>query len=371
MPSAQLSLLRSDYLQAKLYHIIDSSQEGMLVENENREVVLVNQRFCDIFNLPIAPDQLLGRDCNALAEESKRWFKNPDGFIARISVLLAQRTLAVGDELELLHGQVLERDYVPIFLEDKYIGHLWTYRDVTEKRQAYQKMRELNEQKDTLLSILTHDLKSPMNTLQGVLGMWESLSFEEMKSFSGQIKKSVETTVILMDNLLHWAISQRHGMKPEFRRVNLSLVVEETFRLVIHSADAKNNRLVNQVLIDTELVADVNMLRLVLRNLVTNANKFTDNGMISVSAMQAANGLTISVADTGVGMTEEQRRNLFRSGTQRSTQGTANERGTGLGLLLCRDFVSQHGGELSVSSQVGSGSVFRFTIPPIEPADWN
>ena len=186
----------------------------------------------------------------------------------------------------------------------------------------------------------------------------------EVEKFLSNINLSAKNTLVLLSNLLNWAKSQigQINFKPE--NVVLSSIIKEIFELSNSSAKNKNIVL-NYIKTERTVVfADINMLKTVLRNLISNAIKFTNsNGEINVSALQNNNFIEISVSDNGVGMDEEKQSKLFRFETNVTTPGTENEEGSGLGLILCKEFVEKHNGEIWVESKLGQGSVFKIKLP--------
>ncbi|WP_229379744.1 hybrid sensor histidine kinase/response regulator [Fibrella forsythiae] len=129
----------------RLANLLNDFQEGILLEDEHRSIVLVNQLFCDLFTVPLAPHQMKGMDCSGMAEQSKRFFRQPEQFVARVNQLLRDQKHVVGEELELADGRILERDYVPIFIDNLYAGHLWKYADITRRKLAEKASVRLNE----------------------------------------------------------------------------------------------------------------------------------------------------------------------------------------------------------------------------------
>ena len=227
---------------------------------------------------------------------------------------------------------------------------------------------ESNNTKDKLFSIIAHDLRSPFNSILGFSDLlFENLQeFEtaETKELLGIINASAKNTLVLLDNLLNWAKSQtgQINFKPE--KVVLSPIIQEVFEL--SNSSAKNKNILLNYIQSEEIVvlADPNMIKTVLRNLISNAIKFTNSkGKIDLTALQNNNFIEIAVSDNGVGMSNETRKKLFDISTNITTKGTANEKGSGLGLILCKEFVEKHGGKIWIESEEGKGSDFKFTLP--------
>jgi signal transduction histidine kinase/ligand-binding sensor domain-containing protein len=239
-------------------------------------------------------------------------------------------------------------------------------KEQNEEIQAQsQQLFESNHVKDKLFSIIAHDLKSPLGILSSVLSFIKAGSFseEEFKTEIDNLAKNVELTSDLLDNLLHWAKTQMHGTKVNPSSFDLYEAVEKKVLLYLKQASDKGIDLENQVNSKLKAYADRDMIQLVLRNLITNAIKFcnTDN-KITITASNDNGTITVCVADTGIGIPEEHIRKLF--GIEMfSTFGTSNEKGTGLGLTLCKEFIALNNGKIWVESSVHSGSRFYFTIP--------
>jgi signal transduction histidine kinase/ligand-binding sensor domain-containing protein len=229
-------------------------------------------------------------------------------------------------------------------------------------------LRELNASKDKFFSIIAHDLKNPFNTLIGfsdVLVESEKVHDREaIHKFSEMINTSARQTFRLLENLLEWANSQRGKIKFSPVTLNLGKLINDEFLIIDETAGRKNISLQNMVSDLVEIYADPNMLRTVMRNLITNGIKFTmKNGWVKVTARELENSVEVSVSDNGVGMNAETITGLFRIDIGDSTLGTEDEKGTGLGLYLCKDFIEKHGGKIWVESEEGKGSTFTFTLP--------
>jgi signal transduction histidine kinase len=230
------------------------------------------------------------------------------------------------------------------------------------------KLKKLNTTKDKLFSIIAHDLKSPLNSILGfselLIKNIETYDIKKSKKFATIINTSAKNDLLLLDNLLTWARTQTEQI--EFIPENLKLypIVEEIFLVLNSSASLKNIKLISSLSDDIVAYADQNMLRTILRNLFSNAIKFTNlGGKIDISAVSQQDHIEISVADNGVGITEENQKKLFGADVNFTLLGTESESGTGLGLMLCKEFVEKHDGKIWVESEPGKGSKFVFTLP--------
>lgn len=226
-------------------------------------------------------------------------------------------------------------------------------------------LEDLNGIKDRLFSIIAHDFRSPLNSLQGTLSLLqlEAISYDEIKKVLPGIIKKVDYTVSLLDNLLNWSRAQMSGMKTVPVAFDLQSVTEETVHLLKSQAKEKNVLLHNLIPSAIPVYADPEMIKLILRNLISNAIKFTNPGdMISIKVRDTDEYCQLVIADTGCGIDKNKLKNLFMPGSN-STLGTSNEKGTGLGLWICKDFVEKNGGTIWAESEKGKGSIFYFTIP--------
>jgi signal transduction histidine kinase len=223
-----------------------------------------------------------------------------------------------------------------------------------------------NQTKDKLFAILGHDLRSPIGSLEGMLSLMNmgAVSQEEFQTFVPQFHKNVKNMQHTLENLLQWSISQMRGMNANPISFNLSELIYEKIGLFTTVAQSKNIMLSAQTSLLSMVWADINQVRLILRNLINNAIKFTpEGGQISITAHVENNQAFVSVIDNGVGMSKEQMEKLFKKNHSFTTYGTSGEKGTGLGLSLCKDFVERNGGKIWVESEVGKGSSFIFTLP--------
>ena len=231
-----------------------------------------------------------------------------------------------------------------------------------------EELRLLNATKDKFFSIIAHDLKNPFNSLLGFSDLlkndYDSYSEEEIKRFIGIIHESSKHGFDLLENLLQWSRSQtgRIAFLPEV--VSLKDIIKGCVDLLKTTADKKGIKIYTDMNDDLEVFGDIEMLSTVFRNLISNAIKFTpQGGRIKIKARQSNKTVAVSVIDTGVGIPEEKIPDLFRIDKQVSTFGTGNEKGTGLGLILCKEFIDKHRGKIKVSSERKNGSEFKVLLP--------
>jgi len=230
-----------------------------------------------------------------------------------------------------------------------------------------EQVKQLNDTKDLLFSIIAHDLKSPF---QNILGFAELLltnvhkyDREKIKKQAEYIYQVTEQTYLLLEDLFVWAKSQSGNLPFEPEKFNLLEICNIVFQKIELTAHLKKITATINVSDTIEVFADINMFRAILRNLLTNAIKFTNEaGRIEVLAEVVDNYVIITVSDSGVGLTEENIQKIWNNAQTFSTRGTANEKGTGFGLLLCKYFVDKHGGKIWVESKKTGGSNFKFSV---------
>jgi len=229
-------------------------------------------------------------------------------------------------------------------------------------------LQKLNAQKDKFFSIIAHDLRSPFNSIMGfsqlLVDQINEKDYEGIEQYARIIRQSSEHAMNLLTNLLEWSFSQtgRIEFKPEyFELINF---LEKTIPVFDDVARQKSITITRSLPHNIPVYADKHMISTVLRNLISNAIKFTrQGGEVIVSAQRAKSEVIVSVKDNGVGIPKDQVDKLFRIDEGESTPGTNNEQGTGLGLILCKEFVEKHGGKIWVESTENAGSAFTFTLP--------
>ena len=241
--------------------------------------------------------------------------------------------------------------------------------EIAEKAELLEKQKaeltELNSLKNKLFSVIAHDLKSPMYALRNLFRsiQQQDLAANEIKLMIPTVVNELNDTTGLMENLLEWAKSQMQEGPAGKEEVDLSTLASETIRSLQLQAEGKSIEIENKTGQSSLAITDKDMFKLVLRNLLSNAIKFTPaKGHITVSIYEKTDFVEIAVQDNGVGMSAETLE-MIQGNNYYTTKGTASESGTGIGLLLCNEFLSRNGGEMKIKSEFGKGSIFSFSIP--------
>jgi len=233
--------------------------------------------------------------------------------------------------------------------------------------ESEKQLKDVNATKDRFFSIIAHDLKNPFNAIMGyaslLLRQFEDLNKSERHEYIENINLAAESTYSLLENILEWSRTQMGNINFKPKIFDISTIINEVFLLIRVQAETKNIKLLSKVKYQTYVYADVNMIKTVLRNLVSNAVKFTEKGEVLVEAESSKSSVMISVIDTGIGISDNVVDKLFKIDEKVHTSGTKNEKGTGLGLILSKEFITKNGGEIWINRMKGQGTIFNFTLP--------
>lgn len=335
--------------------IVEALQEGVLVLDAQGRVVDLNPQMRKI--LPHY-DNIIGTTTTHLFP----------GLIELNNTVHNQQNSRI--EITLDDGRIFSVTLTSLFERQTiYSGKIMVFRDVTERKQNEKKLEELNKLKDRLFSIISHDLRTPLLSLMDILSMASGgmVTEEEFKSYLPTLTKNIGYTSGLVENLLQWSKSQLEGTIINAVHFDIKDNVNYLINNFNQLAGDKGINLKNNIHVPVMVYADMDMIQAVLRNLISNAIKFCHSGdKITVDAGIKKNMATIWISDTGVGIASENLEKLFGN-YNFTTRGTTNEQGTGLGLLLCKDFIEKNGGTIWVESTQGLGSSFYFTLP-LDPA---
>ena len=366
--------------EIKLKVILQSTADGILAIDSNGKIIKTNKRFAELWRIPQELVDL--GDDDILLSFVLDQLTNPDEFISKVQKLYR----STDEDIDLLHfkdGRVFERFSAPLIIQNSTIGRVWSFRDITERvrseteiKRKNEELSSLNTEKDKFFSIIAHDLKGPFN---GFLGLTQvmaeelpSLSLAEIQKIAVSMRNSANNLYRLLENLLDWSQIQKGAFPFNPEGFQLDLVFGSCVNMIHESAKNKNIEITTDIAEGLLTFADKNLIQTVIRNLVLNALKFTPKGgKVSLLAKAASdNNIEISIRDTGIGMNRKMVENLFRIDVQTNRKGTEGETSTGLGLLLCKEFVEKYGGKIWVESEEANlpdgkagGSTFYFTLP--------
>lgn len=258
--------------------------------------------------------------------------------------------------------------------QKEFIRSHCVFNDITLQKKAEdtlikseERLRELNATKDKFFSIIAHDLKNPFNDLMGFTQLLalniNKYDKTKIEQFTQIIHQSSKLAYNLLENLLDWSRSQTGTLKFRPERICISQLIDENIELLESTARNKNIEIYSEVNGETYAYADKNMVRTIIRNLISNAIKYTNQGGHIRIQSSCSKSCKISVTDSGIGISADNINKIFKIDESFSTIGTEREKGTGLGLILCKEFVEKNGGKLRVKSEHGKGSTFTFTLP--------
>ena len=337
--------------------VFDTFQEGMLIVNDSGQVVDGNKKVINFF-AELGYADFYDRPVTALLEKWPEW--------SDLSQSLEQGSV----EIEVrLNGErkVYRVNVYPLRAESKQRrGSVSLIFDITEQQNQLEKIAQLNKLKDQLFTIVSHDIRSPLAMQFQLVELLE----EDLDSFGAEhqeiiskLGEQIRHTLGMSNNLLEWFRSQRKDVVLRPRLLELSEAVEECCQLLQINSKAKHLYIHNGIPIGTYVYADREVVLLVVRNLLTNAIKFTEvGGSIDVHAQLSGKMVIVSVRDTGMGMESDQVERLFVENQLHSSIGTSGEQGAGLGLLVSKQFIQLSGESMWAESTVGQGSVFYFTM---------
>ncbi len=366
---------------------LESTADGILVLDREGNIVTFNRKFVDMWRIPDAIR--MSPDTNQAMMFVAEQLKDPTGFLTKVQEWHAQPAAESHDLLEFKDGRIFEYYSQSQRIGAEGFGRVFSFRDITERvaaQEALKKraeelellnvkltesesnLRESNAAKDKFFSIISHDLRNPFTSLLGFSQILadniDTLNKETIKNFSQNMYDSTTRLFDLLENLLQWSRVQTGRIEYQPKKFELQEIVNNNVHLLIDNAAKKGVNLLYKIEENVFVYVDQNMINSVIQNLISNAVKFTNaGGEVKVTSNSKDDFIELSVSDTGVGMSAEEVNKLFRIDVQHTTHGTAGETGTGLGLVLCKEFVEKHGGQIWVESKPGVGTSVKFTLP--------
>lgn len=363
----QNSVADKDKLYKSLFEL---SPVGIILEDSEGNILNVNDAVS--LSSGYSKREMIGMNVKKLAPE-----KHVNLVESNITKLLQGEVLFHEVENIRKDGSVnyMELREKKIILPDGKTGILVFANDVTTRRLAeesvkkyMQELETANATKDKFFSIIAHDLKSPFNAILG----FSKLLFDDFNDFTDEekltiienIKLSSESTYKLLQNLLEWAKMQTNQLIIRNEDIDVCILINDTIDLLKSQAEQKNIKIFSSVRFDTLIYADENIIKTVLRNLISNAIKFSYPGnKVKIFSEETNGAIKISVQDFGIGLTEEEKENIFKFDSKYKKTGTQNERGTGIGLMLCKEFIEINSGSLVFESTTDYGSTFSIIVP--------
>lgn len=357
--------------EKQLTLITDNIPVNIAYIDKDLKYLFVNQKLADRYAK--SKEEIIGKKVAEIIPK-----KDFESAFPSIQKVLAGETVFFENSVFFPNSQqqFLNLFYVPhIDSKGKVVAYYLLIQDITEQKIAEQQLKQyaselkaLNATKDKFFGIIAHDLKNPFASL---LGASEILShnpdqydFDTIQKFGSLIYNSAKSGYTLLENLLEWSRSQTGNITYDPQLLNFREIIETNLSNIKVSSGNKKIKLRSEIIEDIKITADENMLNTIIRNLLSNAVKFThEGGEVSIKTEKKDNDITVTVKDTGIGIPKDGIDKLFRIDFKYTNIGTADERGTGLGLLLCKEFVEKHGGKIWVESKEGKGSEFKFSIP--------
>ncbi len=354
--------------EEKFRNLIELATDGILIGSNRGVIIDANSTFCSMIEM--CKEDIIGLFIADLPFTKESVGHTPFRFdlLRSGQLVISERELIKSD------GNKITIEMRTKMMPDGTYQSI--YRDISDrKRYELQllnyaaELSKLNADKDHFISILAHDLVSPFNTILGYLELLisniDSYDKNEIKEHLGVVDNVSKKTFHLLQEILTWSRTSSGRMSFEPKVVNLKNNCQKTVDILEPLASNKKISIINAIDAEYEVYSDINMLRTIFRNLLSNAIKFTgEEGVIVIDAVRdEANFIKLSVKDTGIGMTNEKLILLFNNVHNTPSEGTFNEKGTGLGLIICKMLVERQGGTISVESEPMKGTTFFVTIP--------
>ncbi|MCX6255304.1 MAG: PAS domain-containing sensor histidine kinase [Bacteroidia bacterium] len=369
---AEEELMNSEILNRTL---IRHLPQRIFIKDRNSKYLLCNDNLSK--DLGINPKEIVGKDDFAFySRELAEKYRKDDHQVMSEGVQkeFEEKYTILGQERWTHVSKVPYRD-----ANDQIVGVLGIFEDITERKLAEEEIKLKNEllqainaEKDKFFSIIAHDLRGPLSAFVAATKILteeiQTMNIEEIKEITLSMKTSAGNIYGLLENLLEWSRLRRDGMDFVPEKLNLKNKIGECIDVLSESARKKEIEIAISIPDELEVYADNHMFDSVIRNLISNAIKFTPvGGRVSVAAdCNNDHSIEVKINDSGIGMTPELKSKLFLLNEKTNRNGTEGEPSTGLGLLLCKEFIEKHGGKIWVESEVGKGSTFSFTLRQFE-----
>ncbi|MFP4489736.1 MAG: ATP-binding protein, partial [Bacteroidales bacterium] len=357
---------KAEKSEARIRSIMENSADAIFVTDRGGRYLYANRTASGL--LGYTQEEMLGMTIADLSPPGKL-----DEHLEIFREIMDKGSAFAELELRKKNGEYISTDLNAMVLPDGTV--YGSCRDISVRKRALaaikdneERLRQLNADKDLFISIMSHDLKGPFQSLMGLSGMLKEeindMDSGEIRDILDLLNSSSKKTYELLEDLLKWGRSQQGKLPFNPVMTGLRDIYNDATGLLKPAAERKNITMEYEAPEDISIYADRDMVHTILRNLLSNAIKFTgENGEVRLRAERRDKGTVVSVIDNGVGIKPADRKKLFDIASVFTTEGTAQEKGTGLGLLLCKEFTEKHGGKIYVESSPGKGSVFSFYLP--------
>ena len=344
----------------------------LVIANEEKakraaELVIANvEKAKRIAGIAIADEEKAKRAEELIIANKELVFQNKEKEKRAAELIIANKELVFqNEEKEKRAEELIIANKELVFQNDEKTKRA---EELTIAHKELEQLVHLNNDKNLFISILAHDLRSPFTVILGLSDLLteniRQFNIDKIEKLVNEINQSAQNTFTLLQDLLKWSRVQSGKIPFEPQNLSFTDICKDILKILNPNADAKNIKINYFASDEINIFADSDMLKGILRNLVSNAIKFTNNGgAININAEENSENVTISVSDNGIGIKPDNLTKLFDISQIQTTTGTAEETGTGLGLLLCKEFVEKHGGKIWVESELGKGSDFKFTLP--------
>ncbi|MCC6830304.1 MAG: PAS domain S-box protein [Thermoleophilia bacterium] len=363
---------------ARLSTLIERLNSGVLLEDAQRRVTIVNTALCEMLGIRAQPHALVGGDCGRAAQAAAQLAEDPAAFLARIDEILAANATVTGERVRFADGRVFDRDHTLVTLDGRILGRLWVYRDVTalvsqqaELSRARDEAVDAARERAAFMATLSHEIRTPLGGLADHIDRLSRSSLEASQlELVRVLRTSVDQVLSVIDDALQVSSLDAGGATVQDTPFIPGDVVDAAAALFAPNATRKGIALMHHVepSLRSPMRGDPVRLRQVVDNLVSNAVKFTDSGMVEVGASLVTGPddrpvLTVAVTDTGPGMTEETRDRLIAGFSAVDGSEARRQGGTGLGLSIVKSLVDLMGGTIDVTSTAGLGTTVTVTVP--------
>jgi signal transduction histidine kinase len=370
------TILKKSHLKEKKNYILPEKgnseklkyrQEQII---ENQSLIHLNNHYKNVIAKAAgfgADQEEINKDLKILNEQLARANSRNDELTAEIEVkneeiLKLHQTLT---EVNARSANLLVRRELQV-VEIKKLNHELKY-EIAARQKTEENLKKSNDAKDRFFSIIAHDLRNPFISIVSLMTLMNEqadlLTKEEIIELIKDLHSNAENTQNLLENLLEWSKTQTGRLFIVPEECNLRPIIDETILACEHHASIKGITIKTDVNDNVRIYADKNMVCTVIRNLLSNAIKFSNNeGIISIYTTKINGQVRLNIKDNGIGISAKNQEKLFKLESKVTSKGTANERGSGLGLILCKEFVEKNGGEIGVESEPGKGSTFSFTL---------